>query len=68
MSVTRNLVAAIVAVIFGNAIYFLALWPYLPPSARHQVYRLDLGLLVDFWLCLASFGVIKLSSIFKKRR
>jgi len=68
MSLTRNLLAALAAVIAGNAIYFLVLWPLLPAQARHEVYRLDLGLLVDFWLCLACFGVIKLISSFKKSR
>jgi len=68
MSLPRNLLAALAAVIAGNVIYFLVLWPYLPAQARHEVYRFDLGLLVDFWLCLACFGVIKLISGFKKSR
>ncbi len=67
-SLARNLVEAVIAVIVGNAIYFLVLWPYLPESGRHQVYRLDLGLLVDFWVCAACFGVIKVISGFKKRQ
>ena len=68
LSFTRNLLAAFVAVIAGNAIYFLLLWQHLPQRARHQVYRIDLGLVVDFWLCVAAFGVIKLISACKKRR
>ncbi len=68
ISLSRNLIEAVIAVIAGNALYFLVLWPHLPQHARHQVYRLDLGLLVDFWLCAACFGVIKLILLFKKRR
>jgi hypothetical protein len=67
LSVTRNLLEAVIAVIAGNAVYFLLLWPHLPEHARHQVYRLDIGLLIDFWVCAACFGVIKLISGFKKR-
>ena len=65
MSLTRNLWQAVIAVVAGNAIYFLVLWPYLPPTARHDVYRLDIGLLFDFWVCAACFGVVKL--IWKRR-
>jgi hypothetical protein len=67
MSLTRNLLPAVIAVIAGNAIYFLVLWPHLPPAARHDVYRLDVGLLVDFWVCLVCFGVLKLIWRFKMR-
>jgi hypothetical protein len=67
-SLIRNLLEAVIAVIAGNALYFLALWPHLPEHARHQVYRLDVGLAVDFWLCLACFGVVKWISNIKKRR
>lgn len=60
ISVTRNLIEAVIAVLAGNAIYFLVLWPHLPDRARHAVYRIDLGLLVDFWLCAVCFGLVKL--------
>ena len=53
-----NFVQALAAVLAGNAAYFLLL-PFLPSSARHLPFRLDLGLLVDFWFCLVAFGVIK---------
>ncbi len=67
ISLARNVVEAAIAVVVGNAIYFLALWPYLPERARHEVYRLDAGLLLDFWVCAACFGVVKLISALKKR-
>lgn len=57
--VVRNFFQALVAVLVGNAIYFLVLWRYLPPPARHGIGRIDLGLLVDFWVCATCFGVVK---------
>jgi hypothetical protein len=53
-----NFVQALIAVLAGNAAYFL-LMPYLPPQARHVPLRLDLGTVVDFWLCLVFFGITK---------
>lgn len=44
----------------GNAVYFLLLMPHLPPVGRHRPNRLDWGLLVDFWVCLAIFGLVDL--------
>ena len=43
----------------GNIIYFLIM-QYLPPAAQHRSYRVlpDLGLLIDFWICLVVYGVI----------
>ena len=61
MSLSRNFVISLAAVVLGNAIYFL-LMPYLPPAVRHRSYTLwpDLGLLIDFWICLVMYGVIAL--------
>ena len=56
--VVANFGQALLAVLAGNAAYFL-LMPHLPSVARHAPFRMDLGLLVDFWLCLLAFGVIK---------
>jgi hypothetical protein len=53
-----NFVHALVAVVAGNAAYFL-LMSYLPPRARHVPFQIDLGLGVDFGLCLLAFGVVK---------
>ena len=53
-----NFVHALIAVLAGNAIYFLIM-PYLPAPARHTAPHLDLGLVVDFWICLVILGVIK---------
>jgi len=53
-----NFAQALIAVVAGNAVYFL-LMPYLPPLARHAPMRLDLGTVVDFWICLVFFGITK---------
>jgi len=53
-----NFVQSLIAVLAGNAVYFL-LMPHLPPPARHDPARLDLGMLVDFWICVVFLGAIK---------
>ncbi len=60
-----NLGKSLLAVVLGNASYFL-LMPHLPQAAQHQPNRLDLGLLVDFWVCLVVWGVIAAAA--RKRR
>jgi hypothetical protein len=58
--VRSNFLKSLVAVVAGNAIYFLVLMPLLPPAGRHGIARIDLGLVIDFWVCVAVFGVIEL--------
>ena len=53
-----NFMHALAAVLAGNAAYFLSM-KYLPLRARHMPFQIDLGLVVDFWLCLVAFGLIK---------
>ena len=66
-SVTINLVESLAAVLLGNAAYLL-LSPYMPPLARHTVFRLDFGVIVDFWFCLVAFGLIKTARQWAQRR
>jgi len=54
------------AILLGNGLYF-ALNPYLPEAARHHPFKLDLGTLVDFWLCLVVYGVLELGSFLHRR-
>ena len=56
----RNFLDALVAVLAGNAIYFL-LMPHLPLVARHSLFREDWGLLVDFCICTVIFAGLKLA-------
>ena len=50
---------SLIAVLAGNAIYF-GVAQFLPERAQHQVYQLDWGLAVDFWICLACYGLLRL--------
>lgn len=53
-----NFVQAFLAVVLGNVAYF-AIASSLPPAARHHPFRMDLGMLVDFWFCLVAYGLIR---------
>ena len=53
----------LVAILLGNAVYF-ALAPHLPPAAQHHSWAVDLGTLVDFWICLLVYGLIELGASF----
>jgi hypothetical protein len=50
---------SLVAVLAGNVIYF-GIQRFLPPQAQHQLYQIDLGLAVDFCICVACYGLIRL--------
>ncbi len=55
-----NVLKSLVAVVSGNALYFLLLMPLLPPAGRHGISGIDLGLVIDFWVCLLIYGLIEL--------
>jgi len=55
----RNFLDALLAVLAGNAIYYL-LRPHLPSVARHSRFAEDWGLVVDFAICTAIFVAVKL--------
>ncbi len=50
-------IRSLIAVLVGNALYYLVLFRHLPPAAQHRPYRIDWGLVVDFWICLAVWGI-----------
>ena len=50
---------SLAAVLAGNAIYF-STERFLPGPARHQLYQIDWGLAVDFWICLVCYGLVRL--------
>ena len=64
--ILRRLLKQFVAVVAGNLIYFFVMMPHLPPLGRHVPYRIDLGLLVDLWVCLALYGIVEF--VDRKRR
>jgi len=53
----RGLWRSLIAVVAGNIVYLL-LEGWLPPGARHEIYRIDWGLVVDFWFCLVIYGLL----------
>jgi hypothetical protein len=57
-SVLINFLQALLAIILGNVVYFILI-PSLPPAARHRPFHLDLGMILDFWLCLVAYGLIR---------
>lgn len=58
LSVRLNFLQALLAIILGNVMYF-ALLPTLPLVARHRAFRVDLGMVLDFWMCLVIYGLIR---------
>ncbi len=55
---TTNFFQALIAVLLGN-LFYLLLEKHLPVRAQHVPFKMDLGVVVDFWFCLAIFGAIK---------
>ncbi len=53
-----NFLHALTAVVGGNVLYFL-LEKYLPAPAHHALFKADLGMVVDFCICLVFFLIIK---------
>ncbi len=56
----RRWVEYTVAILAGNGIYFLVLYPDLAPPLQHQPWRFDAGLALDFLCCVLVYGVIRL--------
>jgi len=63
------------AILAGNAIYFLLLYPALPRGLQHLPprpgdrlpIRFDAGLLLDFLCCVLVYGVIRLGVAHARR-
>jgi len=55
-----NFVDALLAVLAGNAIYFL-LMPHLPGAMRHSLFIEDWGLVADFIICTIVFVAVKIA-------
>jgi hypothetical protein len=54
----RSFWESLIAVVAGNILYF-TLQRFFPPRAQHQLYQLDWGLAVDFWMCLVCYGLLR---------
>lgn len=58
-STARRWAEFLVAVLIGNIVY-LAVEPQLPPVMRHRMYQIDPGLAIDFVMCVAAYGLVRL--------
>lgn len=58
----RRWLEYLMAILIGNAIYFFCLAPHLPAALRHQTFQVDPGVVVDFAVCVAIYGLIRLGS------
>jgi len=59
VSTARRWAEYLLAVLGGNVIY-LAIEPQLPTSLRHRMFQVDLGLAIDFIICVVLYGLIRL--------
>lgn len=58
----RRWIEYLIAILVGTAIYYVSLVPHLPEVLRHQGFQVDLGTIVDFAVCAAVYGLIRLGS------
>jgi hypothetical protein len=54
----HNWMRMLLAVLMGNLIYFAA-EPFLSGRARHNLYQLDGGLLLDFAICAGIYLLLR---------
>ena len=59
VSTARRWAEYLLAVLGGNIVY-LAIDPQLPIPLRHRMFQVDLGLAIDFLICVALYGLIRL--------
>jgi hypothetical protein len=59
VSTARRWAEYLLAVLGGNVIY-LAIEPQLPVALRHRMFQVDLGLAIDFLICVVLYGLIRL--------
>jgi hypothetical protein len=60
VSTARRWAEYLVAVLGGNIVY-LAIEPQLPTPLRHRMFQVDLGLALDFLICVALYGLVRLA-------
>lgn len=58
----RRWLEYLAAILLGNAIYYFSLVPHLPEALRHQGFQIDWGMLLNFAVCVAVYGLIRLGS------
>lgn len=60
VSTARRWAEYLLAVLSGNVVY-LFIEPQLPVAMRHRIFRVDWGLAVDFGICVAFYGLVRLA-------
>jgi hypothetical protein len=55
----RTFWQSLIAVLVGNAIYY-SVKRFLPPRGQHQLYQIDWGLAVDFWICVICYALVRM--------
>ena len=58
----RRWLEYLAAILLGQLIYYFSLMPHLPDALRHHGSDIDLGMLVNFFVCLAVYGLIRLGA------
>lgn len=58
----RRWLEYLVAILLGQAIYYFSLVPHLPYSLQHQGFQIDLGMFLDFIVCVAVYGLIRIAA------
>jgi hypothetical protein len=58
LRVLQRLARALAAILAGNVLYFLVAWPRLPEAARHRPFALDVGLAIDFAICVVIYAAL----------
>jgi len=55
----RNFWKSLIAAVVGNAIYF-SVERFLPPRGQHQLYQIDWGLAIDFYICFVCYVLVRM--------
>ncbi|MGH9704485.1 MAG: hypothetical protein ACRD4K_14005 [Candidatus Acidiferrales bacterium] len=63
----RKWLEYLAAVLIGNAVYYYSFMPHMPPALQHQGFRIDWGWLLDFGICVAIYGLIRLGARIQRR-
>jgi hypothetical protein len=59
VSLSRRWAEYLVAVLAGNVAYMF-IEPQLPAAMQHHMFRVDLGLAIDFLMCVGIYGLVRL--------
>lgn len=58
----RRWLEYLIAILLGQAAYYFSLVPHLPDALRHHGSNIDWGMGVDFLVCVAIYGLIRLGT------